>query len=186
MDHNKGDLLNAIIELIVEIIGEKYGVSIEIKAAAREVLRQLIDSGIEITKQVIEQVAAFLIKVRQGADWAYKKTKDAVYEILECVKATTGFIGRLFESVVVFGFNCVQYCRGRITGEELFDQTCQSVDNIMNPDSKPDSKPLVGAAAGAVTGAAIGSVVSAIGTTVGGLAGFVIGSFLGVTVARNT
>ena len=26
MDHNKGDLLNAIIKLIVEIAGDKYGV----------------------------------------------------------------------------------------------------------------------------------------------------------------
>ena len=182
MGHNKDDLLNAIIKLIVEITGEKYGVSIEIKAAAREVLRQLIDLRIEITKQVIEQVTTFLTKVCQGTELVYKKTKDAVYEILECVKATAGFIGRLFECVVVFGLNCVRYCLRQIKGEEFFDRTRRSVDNIMNPDSKP----LVGAAAGAVTGAAIGSVVPGIGTVVGGLAGFVIGSFLGVTVAINT
>ena len=184
MDHNKGDLLNAIIKLIVEIAGDKYGVLIEIKSAAEEVLRQLIDLGIEITKQVIEQVAAFLIKVQQGAEWPFKKTQDAVYEILESAKATAGFIGRLVESVVLFGVNCVRYCLGQITGQELINQTRRSVDNIMNP--WPDSKPLVGAAAGAVTGAAIGSVVPGIGTAVGGLAGFVIGSFFGVTVARNT
>ena len=182
MGNDEDGLLNSLVTLIVEIAGEYCGVSIETRYAAKEVLRQLIDLGIEITKQVIEQVAVFLTRVRQGADWAYNKTKDAVYEILECVKATAGFIGRLVKSVVLFGVNCVLYCLGQIKGQELRDRTRRSVDNIMNPDSKP----LVGAAAGAISGAAIGSVVPGIGTALGGFAGFVIGSFFGVTVARYT
>ena len=176
------DFLNVIVKLLVEIVGDEYSLSKEIKNAAKEVLKQLIEIGIRITEQVVEKVIAFLSKVRQGGDWAYKKTRVFVHELWESTKATAGFNGRLLESVVVFGYNCVQYCLGRITRQELIDQTRRSVDNIMNPSSKP----LAGAAAGAVTGAAIGSLVPGIGTAIGGLAGFVIGSFVGVTVARNT
>ena len=175
-------LLNAIADLIVEIVGDEYNASIETRDAARQVLRQLIDLGVNNTEQVIEHVRTLLSNISQGTEWAYERTKDAVYEIWECTKATTGFIGRLFESAVVFGVNCVLFCIRRITGQELIDQTRRSVDNIMNPSSTP----LVGVAAGVVTGAAIGSVVPGIGTVVGGLAGFIIGSFMGVTAARNT
>ena len=182
MEHN-GDFLNILVNLIAEIVGETYSISTENTiAAATEVIVQLIDLGVQITEQVVERVITFLSNIRQGTEWAYKKTKDAVYEIWECTKATAGFPGRLFESVVVFGVNCVLFCIGRITGKELIHQTRQSVDNIMNPDRKP----LVGAAAGVVTGAAIGTVVPGIGILVGGLAGFIIGSFMGVTAARNT
>ena len=176
------DLIDVIANLIVEIVGDKYNVSIKTKDAAREVLKQLIDSGVNNTEQVVERVITFLSNVRQGTEWAYKKTKEAVYEMWECAKATAGFTGRLIESIVVFGVNCVLFCIGRITGKALIDRTRRSVDNIMNPSSKP----LVGAVGGAVTGAAIGSVVPGIGTAVGGFAGFIIGSFAGVTVARNT
>ena len=181
MDHERS-FLNHIMMLLKEMVDVAYHDLIDMMNVAKEVLRQLIDLGVKITKQVIEKVITLLSNVRQGTEWACKKTKDAVYEIWESVKATTGFIGRLFKSIVVIGVNCVQYCLGRITGQELIDQTHRSVDNIMNPSSTP----LVGAAAGAVTGAAIGTVVPGIGTVVGGLAGFIIGSFVGVTVARNT
>ena len=174
-------LLNAIADLIVEIVGDNYNASIETRGAAREVLRQLIDLGVN-NERVIEHVRTFLSNIRQGTEWAYERTRDAVYEMWESAKATTGFNGILFESVVVFGVNCVRYCLGQITGQELIDRTRRSVDNIMNPSSKP----LVGAVAGVVTGAVIGSAVPGIGTAVGGLAGFIIGSFVGVTVARNT
>ena len=182
------DILNAIGNLIVEIVGENYSVSI--RDAAKEVLRQLTDLGVQITQQVIEQVNTFLSKVRQGTEWAFEKTKDAFYkmwhsEMVDCAAAGVEFsmtAPRSFlKSVVVFGLNCVRCCLGQITGQDLINQTCQSVDNIMNPHREP----LVGAVAGAVTGAAIGSVVPVVGTGLGIFAGYVIGSVVGAAVARK-
>ena len=179
------DILNPIDNLIVEIVRENYSVSI--RDAAKEVLRQLIDSGVQITQQVIEQVNTFLSKVRQGTEWAFEKTKDAFYRMLEsemfnCPAAGVEFHVKCFKFVVVFGLNCVRCCLGQITGQDLINQTCHSFDNIMNPHREP----LVGAVAGAVTGAAIGSVVPVVGTGLGIFVGYVIGSVVGAAVARNT
>ena len=112
MEHN-GDFLNILVNLIAEIVGETYSISTENTiAAATDVIVKLLDLGVQITEQVVEKVITFLSNVRQGTEWAYKKTKDGVYEMWESAKATAGFIGRLLESVVVIGVKCVLFCIG--------------------------------------------------------------------------
>ncbi len=173
-------LVNAVAKLVVKIVGNRFGfTSAEIKKVAEEIVKQWINYGIKITVQAIEE---FITKVQESKEPAYKKTKDAVYEMLESAKATAGFAGRLFESVVSFGVHCLRYAVGNINGQELICRTRRSVDSIM----RPSAKPLVGSAAGAVTGAAIGSAIPGVGTVIGGLVGAFVGSYAGVVVARNT
>ncbi len=171
-------LVNAVAKLVVDIVGDRIGItSAGIKNVAEEIVKQWINYGIKITVQAIEE---FITKEQP----AYNKSKDVVYEMLESAKATAGFVGRLFESVVPFGVDCLRYAVGNINGQELIRRTRRrSVDdNIMHPSAKP----LVGAAAGAVTGAAIGSAIPGVGTVIGGLVGAYVGSYAGVVVARNT
>ncbi len=66
---------------------------------------------------------------------------------------------------MVFGVNCLRYAIGNITGQELFNRTCRSVDSIVHPSAKL----LAGAGVGVVVG-----VPGGFGTLIGSLVGSLI------------
>lgn len=179
--------LRIIVDFIVEICGNKHGLSSEQKALAKEALNLIIKNRVEITEQLLEKLRTFQSKLHQGIESAYKELKAIIQEVLtvECWEATTGFIGRLGEFVKHFVCNCVLCCSERITIKELVSQTRSSVDDLMRPSAEPLKYAGIGTGIGVVTGAVIPVAGTIIGGVVGAMGGFIVGSIIGVAVARK-
>ena len=203
-----------IADLTVEICGNKLCASSQQKALAKEAFKLIIEKRVVITEQLLEKLRTFLSKLRQSIEPACKEIKAIAKEVLdvECLEATTGFIGRLGEFVKLFIYNCVLRCSGQITTKELVSRTRSSVDDLMRPSAEPLKYAGIGAGVGvgvgvvagagsavgtiacaSALGASFGSVIPVAGTIVGGVVGgivgtvggVVVGSTIGVAVARK-
>ena len=170
--------LVTIANLLIDIVGNRFGISDQSKKLAKDVVKLLIENGIKITGWLLKKLGDLISKKYPSIEQAYTEVKAIVKKALdadECVKPT-GFIGGVLGEVVTFiGYNCIRFCSGSISGNELISQTHQSVNKL-------SAEPIVGAVVGAGVGVVAGSVAGASGVAAGITAGVVAGATFGSVI----